>query len=499
MRNKHTTLYIIGVIVLVTGVLIFAPPSALDAKVKQTATPTRTGTPRPTRTPIVLNTQTPTATRVPDTVTVEVPTVSPIPPTAVPPTINPPTQGAAILPFPSALLCPDSGSAHDVTLFHTIWDSERGCHYDHEHGTNPFTPEVAALFPGYNLRALLCNTEINHCNPSSGMENTHKHGGWKWDVMLANPHGCVAGFEGAAYCIKAAVLGYHAFGNYAVEMQARQHSAVYLLLVCNPANPSDCGTIFMGNLEDYGQRVVPYQTTVFYTVAQGCTVDNACPVNPAPAYAAASGPYNTIDCIFPGLPGCRTGIAQIINSNLNTASKWTSKLTGTGIRPPGNRLADLLFDVRDTYQVLDSRDLTYPFTFAWVCSPSNNGLTYNPVGCTHTNAATAVHEVNGFIPASLDNLAGFDTNPTIGRITTNSFVDEFGNPALECTVVGGSCYPIKMTNMFVGKYGDYLSLNKISILNKENTPSRNIFFCGLVVCKEGDAGSVPSGWFGPEN
>ena len=31
----------------------------------------------------------------------------------------------------------------------------RGCHYDHEHGQNPFTPEVAATFPGFDLRALL--------------------------------------------------------------------------------------------------------------------------------------------------------------------------------------------------------------------------------------------------------------------------------------------------------------------------------------------------------
>ena len=40
-------------------------------------------------------------------------------------------------------------------MFHSLWDSDRGCHYDHEHGQNPFTPEVAATFPGFDLRELI--------------------------------------------------------------------------------------------------------------------------------------------------------------------------------------------------------------------------------------------------------------------------------------------------------------------------------------------------------
>lgn len=347
------------------------------------------------------------------------------------------------------------------------------------------------------IQNFLGGVQIGSPNPSSPMENTHKHGGFKWDVMLSNPHGCLAGFEDARWCIKAAAIEYHAFGDYSIEMQARTHTAIYFLLVCNPANPNDCGRLYVVNLEDYGQRVSPYQGTTFYTVAQGCTVDNACPINPVPAYDRSFGPYFTIGCIFGGLTGCRTSLAQAIAND--APSKWTSKPTGPGTRPPGNRTADLLFDVRDNYQLLDSRDLTYPFTFLWLCT-NNNGLTYNPVGCKKNNTATAVHEAGGTIPAGWDNLAGWDTNPAVGRITVlNGFVDEFGNRSPTCTVAGGSCYPILLENMFVGKYGDFLTLNKISNVTAANTPSRNIFFCNGVVCSEISPGAVPSGWVGSEN
>lgn len=414
------------------------------------------------------------------------------PPTSAPiPTdtqVNTPdTQPDFVEPYPSAPLCEDTGENHDNSLFHLLWDGERGCHYDHEHGSNPFTPDVANAFPGFNLRELLGGVEIGHTNPSSQMENTHKHGGFKWFVMLDNPHGCVAGFEGAQWCVKSAVIQYHTFGDYAMEMESRKHSVAYLLKICNPSNPSDCGILYMVNLEDYGQRVTPYQNTVI-----------PYPDTPLPDYGSGFGPYNTIDCIYTALPGCRASVSQILSLNLNTVSKWTSKLTGTGTRPSGNRIADLLFDVRDTYQLFDSRDLVYPFTFAWVCT-SDNGVTYNPIGCKHNNSATDIHEIGGVVPAAWDNLTGFDTNPATGRITAEGFVDDFGNIDPSCSVAGGNCYPIKLENMFVGKYGDYTSPVKLSQITAANTPSRNIFWCNGVMCSETGPGAVPSGWIGASN
>src|SRR5687768_16155014 len=97
-----------------------------------------------------------------------------------------------IQPYPSAPTCSD----HNTHTFHTLWNSVEGCHYDHEHGQNPFTTEVANAFPGFNLQSLLGNVQIGHTNPSSEHENTVKHGGFKWNVQLIHPQGC-KGFEGS--------------------------------------------------------------------------------------------------------------------------------------------------------------------------------------------------------------------------------------------------------------------------------------------------------------
>jgi len=173
----------------------------------------------------------------------------------------------AITPYPQASLCEDSGEAHDNSLFHTLWDSARGCHYDHEHGQYPFTPQVTATFPGFDLRALIGGVGVGHTNPSSPMENTHKHGGMKWNVILSHTAGC-AGREGVPTGIDAVVIQYHAFGDYSIEFETRIHSAVALIRQCQAGNPTDYGYIFVNQHQDYGQRVAPYQgSTTFLSTS----------------------------------------------------------------------------------------------------------------------------------------------------------------------------------------------------------------------------------------
>ena len=118
---------------------------------------------------------------------VPTPTATVMPPTETPvvPTVEP-TQGPPVEPFPDAPLCPNAIADHDYSVFHTLWDSAQGCHHDHEHGTYPFTDEVAEAFPGFDLRALIGGVGVGHTNPSSPTENILKHGGLKWDVNLAS-------------------------------------------------------------------------------------------------------------------------------------------------------------------------------------------------------------------------------------------------------------------------------------------------------------------------
>ncbi len=388
-------------------------------------------------------------------------------------------------PYPGAPLCPALGEAHDTTLFHTLWDSERGCHYDHEHGENPFTPAVAAAFPGFDLRALLGGVGVGHTNPSSPMENTHKHGGMKWQVLLGHPHGC-EGFEGSNIGVDASVIQYHAFGNYAVEFEARVHSVVALLRQCTVQNPTDYGYVYLVQHVDYGQRVAPYQGTVL-----------PYPDEPQPAYAAGAAPYFTIDCIGAAC-GSKTSTREaILAGNNNASTTWTSDprhLVGSG-----SHLFELLFRARDTYQVVNIDHLAYPLAFAWLCS-EDGGASYEPLtGCRYNNSTTRVHEINGTIPAEWDNLRGFDTDSRVGRITAEGYVTRFGDLSLACTAPGPECFPLKLVAAFVGYYGSSLLTGKNVQFAAEGLPERDIYFCGGRACAEDDPGALASGWIGPDN
>jgi hypothetical protein len=399
---------------------------------------------------------------------------------------TPMAEGMAVAPYPDAPLCPDTGEAHDNNLFHTLWDGELGCHYDHEHGQYPFTPEVAAAFPGFDLPTLLGpgRAGIGHTNPSSPMENTHKHGGFKWNVQLEHPEGCEP-FEGSTLGVDGSVIQYHGFGDYSVELEGSIHSVAALLRQCYPDDPTDYGYVYVVQHVNYGQRVTPYQGTII-----------PYPNNPVPSYDSRLGPYLSIDCVG-DVPQCRESIEFIHDHQVNAFSNWTTKPTNR-LSNDGSPLVQLFFRVRDTYQVFDWSDFEYPFTFRYVCS--SDGVTYDPRGCAYNNSTTQVHEIAGTIPAEWDNLAGFDTDPEAGRITAEGFVTRFGDLNLSCTEPGEDCHPIKLVRAFVGFYGSVLVYTEGKGENiVPYLPERDIYFCGDQVCAEGNAGGVPSGWLGPNN
>ena len=455
-----------------------------------TVTPSRTSTLTPTRTPGKV-----TATKT-STPTAQAPTVTPSAPGVTPTVVVTPTQpptGGIIHPFRAAAACPDNGLQHDTSKWHGPWDYDRGCHYDHEHGSYPFTPELASAFPGFDLRALQGGVEVGHTNPSSPMENTHKHGGFKWDFSYDAPQSCDVGFEDGTIAIDAYAIQYHSFGMQSIEFEAHNHSASALLRQCKEGNPSDKGYVFVITLQEYGQRVMPYQGMVL-----------PYPDNFQPEFSSPRGQYFTTECfgndftIDNGHGGltlidCRNP-GDVTNNNL---SIWTSKITGLGPRPQGSSTFTLLFRSRDVYERIDPTDMIHPFTWRFVCGNE----VYVPAGCRHNNTTGTIHEVMGEIPAAWDNLAGVDSDPRVGRITAQGFIDRFGTPmtALECSVAGGNCYPIKLVNAFVGKYSSELSVVKVSNPTPQDTPERDIYFCRDEVCTETDPGATPAGWIGANN
>jgi hypothetical protein len=398
------------------------------------------------------------------------------------------TMPGGTVPYPDAPLCPDSGEAHDHNLFHALWDNVRGCHYDHEHGQNPFTSEVAATFPAFDLHELLGGVGVGHTNPSSPMENTHKHGGFKWDVTLSHTVGCFGG-EGYPTGVDTMVIQYHAFGDYSIEFESRTHSTVGLLRQCQVDNPADFGYLFVNQLQDYGQRVAPYQGDIL-----------PYPDTPVPAYEPGIAPYFTVSCFGSTAPCNKFPSREfVLDRETSATSTWIS--TPGRLTDSGSPLFSLLFRVRDNYQMLDDGDPTYPFTFAWLCS-TDGGTSYHPQpGCPYNNTTTRVHELMGEIPVEWDNLDGFDTDRREGRITAVGYVTRFGDLNLFCAAPGMDCHPIKLVRAFVGHYLSQFSLapGEKADFSPENLPERDIYFCNGMVCEEDSPGAISSGWIGSGN
>jgi hypothetical protein len=455
-------------------------PTGTDTPVTDTSTATETSTdvntdtPEPSVTPSPTDTDTPTATDT-DTPTptyTATATDTPTPTeTDVPTNTATRTPSGTVTPFVSAPLCAE----HFNHTYHDLWNEEQGCHYDHEHGTSPFTSQVAAAFPNFDLKQLLGGVEIGHSNPSSPMENTHKHGGMKWQVYFKDV--CVTGFEGGTVGTTAAAIQYHAFGRSDIELEARIHSTAFMLKQCK-SGVADPGYVFGISFQDYGQRITPYQGQLI-----------PYPNNPQPAYDTPRGPYISVDNTT------NRNVNGGSNGTQNNNHKWTSKPTGSGTRPEFSRYFRLLFNVRDGYQLFDMSDLVHPFHWLYLCG----GEIYNPVGCRYNNSATSVTEIMGDVPAALDNIAGFDSDPRVGRITADFFVTKFGLLSPLCATAGGECFPVKLVSAFVGRYSSDLCVEKCSNNTPLNSPERDIYFCNGAVCSETTPGAVPSGWIGSEN
>jgi hypothetical protein len=462
-------------------------------KPSRTPTRTRTATPLPpsatstaapptdTATPTVEATPTATATATPPFTSARTQTATPTETkeaSATPEATATPTEVARVEPYPDAPLCPE----HDNETFHTIWNEAQGCHYDHEHGQNPFLAEVVAAFPGFNLKTLLTTEGIGHTNPSSGMENTHKHGGFKWSVNLTHLSGCTP-FEGAVNGVDASAILFHALGNYDVELEGSVHSTVALLRFCG----DEPGYMYTVQHITYGQVVVPYQGP--YVAPY--------PHAPQPPYNAGFGPYISVDCVGPVIQ-CRPSLAFIRDRNLDANSYWTAKNTGSGTRPPNSILFRPFFRLRDAYQVFDWLDDSHPFTYLWVCG----GAVYNPAGCEYNNSTTQIHEISGVVPVSWDGLANWDTNPGVGLVSAEGFVTRYGTRNPGCTAAGEDCHPIVLVNVPTGSYGSLVVNypgNKTPFNIVPMLPERDLYFCNGVLCAEGAAAAVSSGWIGAGN
>lgn len=142
----------------------------------------------------------------------------------------------AIDPFPSAPLCP----SHNNRAWHSLWDSVRGCHYDHHHGDDPNS--VNDIF-GTNLLTLMGGT-ISHpwqTFSSAGLENDVKHTGYFWHVRRGMP--C-----DTSPCITAFRMLVHQHPT--MDSAVRYHSYAF------EAATSDGGRVMLNGWADFGDLFV---------------------------------------------------------------------------------------------------------------------------------------------------------------------------------------------------------------------------------------------------
>ena len=137
----------------------------------------------------------------------------------------------------------------------------------------------------------------------------------------------------------------------------------------------------------------------------------------------------------------------------------------------------------------------WPFTYHWICGDT----AYVAAGCRWNNSTTTIHEIQLHIPTQWDNLPGFDTDPRFGRITAEAYLDVHGEINSACSEPGANCFPIVMRNAFVGFTSSEVSAAKVSNPTPADTPERDIYFCGSLVCNETAPVAAPSGWLGSEN
>jgi hypothetical protein len=154
---------------------------------------------------------------------------------------------AQTAPYQGAPLC----ASHDNRAWHSLWNAEQGCHYDHQHGDNPRA--LDDLF-GTSLFDLMGGT-ISHpwqTFSDAGVENDLKHAGYFWHVKRDLP--CPQATVSAPGCLTAFRLLVHQHPS-GRDVPVRFHSATFEGQVRNVATGAIGYIQIPGMWVDFGHLV----------------------------------------------------------------------------------------------------------------------------------------------------------------------------------------------------------------------------------------------------
>lgn len=400
-----------------------------------TATPTPTEEITRTLTPFPL-TDTPTAT----STATDTATLTPAPLTATPTstataTLVPSTGVPNSTPNPNAPLCP----THDPQQWHALWDATRGCHYDHTHNADPAS--VNAIFG--QAGALWGNQTLSYPWATSAMENTHKHGGYKYAVRTNIP--CDVNRRDGnnnfpVNCITDARIEYHAVGH-AMDALARFHSFYAEYRICKYPAFTECGILRTGGWMDFGILQIPYK--VQRVVRPGGALDfgaastyGGAGANPLvmsfPADASELNGQSIHDAPYLAMSSVADIRAFQPQPNLNLQMEVWSSGDQAFPRYGHNPYASFTFRIFDSWGLMNPAN---PNQLHWFCRDGN---------CEYNSSLHAMNELWTQTPANV-----FDPDGN-GFADWSGYTDRYGNIANGCTAPALDCVPLTMTHVPVG-------------------------------------------------
>ena len=228
-----------------------------DGQTVETPTPSHTPTASATAisTPAPTDTRTPTGTPTPATGETPAATATITPAATATPTVQ-----SDIPPYAGAPKCAD----HDQSVWHSLWNKQLGCHYDHEHGVNP-NAMASYVISGTNITygniEAYTGVQLGYVWQTTG-ENQMKHTGYhvqsevdlpceqqNYLYMQESQRKCIRSFRIIAHVDHAVREGLGRFHSFSAEVEGCSRDG------------SVCGIIRTGGLNDTGDAHAPYKTT----------------------------------------------------------------------------------------------------------------------------------------------------------------------------------------------------------------------------------------------
>ncbi|HET7010990.1 MAG TPA: hypothetical protein VFI11_09465 [Anaerolineales bacterium] len=291
-------------------------------------------------------------------------------------------------PYASAPQCED----HDSRTYHGLWDSARGCHYDHHHGDDPHTVDDVFGTDYYDWAGGSISYPWQTVNPQTGcLENDCKHTGYVW--LVRRDQRCYSAFTNG--CVVAFRALVHAMAS-SHDTSVRYHSAWLEAKVCREDAPQVCGIFRSGGWQDTGDLLIDRRRVIDY------------PNN-----------FNRFKLHF----------LQAGNARFGT---WYSMSPGGEEKRGG--LWGVTVELGDMWGPLDPAD---PHRMQFFCDDPDtncswNGSRYQP----HVIGVQFPPRFRSIVDPDRNNIAIYD-----------GFADRWGVPAAGCTTVSRDCIPLVIENV----------------------------------------------------